>query len=153
MNNMILLLKQLERQGVKLALNDKGQLISQSSKEAVTPAIGATIKAHKDELVRCLAARAAFEAPIEVQGALSGPLSSSQSGLWFIEQYEEASHLYNMPVYFRVKGELDTAALEFAFDHLFARHPSMRTASSRTRRAGGPRRSCPTRPSSCRLRT
>ena len=127
MNNMILLLKQLERQGDKLALNDKGQLISQSSKEAVTPAIGATIKAHKDELVRCLAARAAFEAPIVAEGALQGPLSSSQSGLWFIEQYEEASHLYNMPVYFRVKGELDTAALEFAFDHLFARHPSMRT--------------------------
>ena len=90
MNNMILLLKQLERQGVKLALNDKGQLISQSSKEAVTPAIGATIKAHKDELVRCLAARAAFEAPIVAEGALQGPLSSSQSGLWFIEQYEEA---------------------------------------------------------------
>ncbi|MCH7373884.1 amino acid adenylation domain-containing protein [Aeromonas sp. MR19] len=127
MNNMIALLQQLERQGVKLALNDKGQLISQSSKEAVTPAIGATIKAHKDELVRCLAARAAFEAPIVAQGALQGPLSSSQSGLWFIEQYEEASHLYNMPVYFRVKGDLDTAALEFAFDHLFARHPSMRT--------------------------
>lgn len=113
MNNMILLLKQLERQGVKLALNDKGQLISQSSKEAVTPAIGATIKAHKDELVRCLAARAAFEEPIVAEGARQGPLSSSQSGLWFIEQYEEASHLYNMPVYFRVKGELDTAALEF----------------------------------------
>ncbi|MFM5095772.1 amonabactin biosynthesis non-ribosomal peptide synthetase AmoG [Aeromonas rivipollensis] len=131
MNNMILLLKQLERQGVKLALNDKGQLISQSNKEAVTPAIGATIKAHKDELVRCLAARAAFEAPIlaqpDAEGARQGPLSSSQSGLWFIEQYEEASHLYNMPVYFRVCGELDTAALEFAFDHLFARHPSMRT--------------------------
>ncbi|MDM5129463.1 amonabactin biosynthesis non-ribosomal peptide synthetase AmoG [Aeromonas piscicola] len=127
MNNMITLLKQLERQGVRLALNEKGQLISQSSKEAVTPAIGAQIKAHKDELVRCLAARAAFEAPIVAQGAQSGPLSSSQSGLWFIEQYEEASHLYNMPVYFRVSGELDTAALEFAFDHLFARHPSMRT--------------------------
>ncbi|VFB10602.1 non-ribosomal peptide synthetase [Aeromonas salmonicida] len=135
MNNMITLLKQLERQGVRLALNEKGQLISQSSKEALTPAIGALIKAHKDELVRCLAARAAFEAPIVAQGvqsgplssSQSGPLSSSQSGLWFIEQYEEASHLYNMPVYFRVSGELDTAALEFAFDHLFARHPSMRT--------------------------
>ncbi|MFB0583028.1 amonabactin biosynthesis non-ribosomal peptide synthetase AmoG [Aeromonas salmonicida] len=127
MNNMITLLKQLERQGVRLALNEKGQLISQSSKEALTPAIGAQIKAHKDELVRCLAARGAFEAPIVAQGAQSGPLSSSQSGLWFIEQYEEASHLYNMPVYFRVSGELDTAALEFAFDHLFARHPSMRT--------------------------
>lgn len=127
MNNMITLLKQLERQGVRLALNEKGQLISQSSKEALTPAIGAQIKAHKDELVRCLAARAAFEAPIVAQGVQSGPLSSSQSGLWFIEQYEEASHLYNMPVYFRVIGELDIRALEFAFDHLFARHPSMRT--------------------------
>ncbi|MDM5102945.1 amonabactin biosynthesis non-ribosomal peptide synthetase AmoG [Aeromonas salmonicida] len=127
MNNMITLLKQLERQGVRLALNEKGQLISQSSKEALTPAIGALIKAHKDELVRCLAARAAFEAPIVAQGSQQGPLSSSQSGLWFIEQYEEASHLYNMPVYFRVIGELDTRALEFAFDHLFARHPSMRT--------------------------
>ncbi|UNP90408.1 amonabactin biosynthesis non-ribosomal peptide synthetase AmoG [Aeromonas encheleia] len=127
MNNMIALLRQLERQGVKLALNDKGQLVSQSSKEALTPAIGALIKQHKEALVRCLAARAAFEAPIEGQGALRGPLSSSQSGLWFIEQYEEASHLYNMPVYFRVSGELDTAALEFAFDRLFARHPSMRT--------------------------
>ncbi|HGY0993595.1 TPA: amonabactin biosynthesis non-ribosomal peptide synthetase AmoG [Aeromonas salmonicida subsp. pectinolytica] len=127
MNNMITLLKQLERQGVRLALNEKGQLISQSSKEALTPVIGAQIKAHKDELVRCLAARAAFEAPILAQGSLQGPLSSSQSGLWFIEQYEEASHLYNMPVYFRVRGELDTRALEFAFDHLFARHPSMRT--------------------------
>jgi hypothetical protein len=46
MNNMIPLLKQLERQGVRLALNEKGQLISQSSKEVVTPAIGALLKAH-----------------------------------------------------------------------------------------------------------
>lgn len=127
MNNMIGLLKQLERQGVKLALNEKGQLVSQSSKEALTPAIGALIREHKEALVRCLSARAAFEAPIEAQGLAVGPLSSSQSGLWFIEQYEESSHLYNMPVYFRVRGELDTAALEFAFDSLFARHPSLRT--------------------------
>ncbi|EQC04855.1 non-ribosomal peptide synthetase [Aeromonas salmonicida subsp. pectinolytica 34mel] len=150
---MITLLKQLERQGVRLALNEKGQLISQSSKEAVTPAIGALIKAHKDELVRCLAARAAFEAPIVAQGVQSGPLSSSQSGLWFIEQYEEASHLYNMPVYFRVRGELDTRALEFAFDHLFARTPACAPVSSRTRRAGGPRRYCRTFPSPCLLKT
>ena len=80
MNNMILLLKQLERQGVKLALNDKGQLISQSSKEAVTPAIGATIKAHKDELVRCLAARAAFEAPILAQRGRESKGSGCQKG-------------------------------------------------------------------------
>lgn len=153
MNNMITLLKQLERQGVRLALNEKGQLISQSSKEALTPAIGAQIKAHKDELVRCLAARAAFEAPIVAQGVQSGPLSSSQSGLWFIEQYEEASHLYNMPVYFRVSGELDTAALEFAFDHLFARHPSMRTRFVKDEAGRGRRRYCRTFPSPCLLKT
>ncbi|UYA58815.1 Siderophore biosynthesis non-ribosomal peptide synthetase modules 1 [Pectobacterium sp. F1-1] len=127
MKDIVTLLKQLERQGVRLALNAQGQLISQSSKDAITPEIGRTIKENKDAIVRCLTAQQAFERPITPQNATSGPLSSSQSGLWFIEQYEEQSHLYNMPVYFRLTGTLDVAALEFAFDALAQRHASLRT--------------------------
>ncbi|KHN49490.1 non-ribosomal peptide synthetase [Pectobacterium fontis] len=127
MKDIVTLLKQLERQGVRLALNAQGQLVSQSSKDAITPDIGRTIKENKDAIVRCLTAQQAFERPITPQNATSGPLSSSQSGLWFIEQYEEQSHLYNMPVYFRLTGTLDVAALEFAFDALAQRHASLRT--------------------------
>ncbi|WP_348658689.1 amino acid adenylation domain-containing protein, partial [uncultured Stutzerimonas sp.] len=66
-----------------------------------------------------------------------GPLSSSQSGLWFIEQYEQDSHLYNMPVFFRLTGELDVPALEFAFDALVARHASLRTRFQRSAEGRG----------------
>ncbi|SEE34391.1 non-ribosomal peptide synthetase [Pseudomonas anguilliseptica] len=125
--NIIGLLNQLARQGVQLSLNAQGQLVSQSSKDAITPELGQQIRANRDAIITCLAAANAFAAPIQAQHAESGPLSSSQSGLWFIEQYEESSHLYNMPVYFRLSGELDVPALAFAFDALAQRHGSLRT--------------------------
>ncbi|WP_459782656.1 condensation domain-containing protein, partial [Photobacterium sp. R1] len=53
--------------------------------------------------------------------------SFSQSGLWFIEQYEDNSHLYNMPVHFRLTGKLDVGALEYAFSALAQKHASLRT--------------------------
>lgn len=125
--NIVGLLKHLQRNGVQLALNAQGQLVSQSAREAITAELGELIRRHRDAIVRCLRARQAFEAPIAARGATGGPLSSSQSGLWFIEQYEERSHLYNMPVFFRLRGALDVAALAFAFDALVARHASLRT--------------------------
>lgn len=125
--NIVGLLKHLQRNGVQLALNAQGQLVSQSAREAITAELGELIRSHRDAIVRCLRARQAFEAPIAARGATGGPLSSSQSGLWFIEQYEERSHLYNMPVFFRLRGALDVAALAFAFDALVARHASLRT--------------------------
>ena len=109
--DIIGLLKHLAQQGVQLALNDQQQLVSQSSKEAVTPALGQQIRDNRDAIIECLRAQRAFDAPIAPQHLSVGPLSSSQSGLWFIEQYEQDSHLYNMPVFFRLTGELDVAAL------------------------------------------
>src|SRR5690554_3615805 len=104
-DNIIGLLRQLAGQGVHLALNTQGQLVSQSSQEALTPELGQLIRANRGAIVRCLRARQAFEAPVEPRHAEAGPLSSSQSGLWFIEQYQEHSHLYNMPVFFRLSGD------------------------------------------------
>lgn len=136
-NNIIGLLKQLAQQGVQLALNDQQQLVSQSSKDAITPALGQQIRDNRDAIIDCLRAQRAFHAPITAQHRNVGPLSSSQSGLWFIEQYEQGSHLYNMPVFFRLTGELDIAALEFAFDALVARHASLRTRFQRSAEGRG----------------
>ncbi|MCE2597006.1 amino acid adenylation domain-containing protein [Motilimonas cestriensis] len=127
MTDIISLLTALERQGVRLMLNEQGQLTSQSSKAAMTPAIGQQIKMNKDAIVDCLAAKGRFEQPIKATGQSIGPLSSSQSGLWFIEQYEENSHLYNMPVHFRLTGQLDVAALQYSFNSLVQKHASLRT--------------------------
>ncbi|MEK0364303.1 amino acid adenylation domain-containing protein [Pseudomonas sp. CBC3] len=135
--NIIGLLKHLAQQGVQLALNEQGQLVSQSSKDAVTPALGQQIRDNRDAIIECLRARQSFEAPIAPWHSSAGPLSSSQSGLWFIEQYEQDSQLYNMPVFFRLTGELDVAALAFAFDALVARHASLRTRFQRSAEGRG----------------
>ncbi|WP_046218922.1 non-ribosomal peptide synthetase [Photobacterium halotolerans] len=137
MTDMISFLADLERKGIRLALNEKGQLTSQCSKQALTPEIGQQIRDNKDAIIRCLSARQAYEQPIPVQQAASGPLSFSQSGLWFIEQYEDNSHLYNMPVHFRLTGKLDVGALEYAFSALAQKHASLRTRFIRNSQGKG----------------
>ncbi|MFJ3880270.1 amino acid adenylation domain-containing protein [Streptomyces sp. NPDC090077] len=66
-------------------------------------------------------------------GALSGlpvlgPLSESQSGIWFHGLLAPASTLYLTPWLCRLSGRLDHAALRNAFDVLVRRHEALRTA-------------------------
>ncbi|MBV9774490.1 MAG: amino acid adenylation domain-containing protein, partial [Gemmatimonadetes bacterium] len=55
------------------------------------------------------------------------PLSFGQQRLWFIDQFQPGSPLYNMPFALRVRGVLDEAALERSLDELVRRHETLRT--------------------------
>jgi amino acid adenylation domain-containing protein len=55
------------------------------------------------------------------------PLSLSQQRLWFVDRFESGSTQYNMPTAMRIRGALDTEALQRAFDRLVARHEILRT--------------------------
>ncbi|HYG65887.1 MAG TPA: amino acid adenylation domain-containing protein, partial [Thermoanaerobaculia bacterium] len=59
------------------------------------------------------------------QGPL--PLSFAQQRLWFIDQLEPGSPLYNMPVTLRVEGPLDPAALASCLGEIVRRHEALRT--------------------------
>src|SRR5689334_7808753 len=55
------------------------------------------------------------------------PLSCAQKRLWFLDQLEPNSPLYNMPAVARISGRLDLLALERAVKTIVARHESLRT--------------------------
>ncbi|HEU5379926.1 MAG TPA: amino acid adenylation domain-containing protein [Ktedonobacteraceae bacterium] len=58
------------------------------------------------------------------------PLSFAQQRLWFLEQFEPGTSLYNMPELLQLKGALHYAALQRALDQLVARHEVLRTTFS-----------------------
>jgi hypothetical protein len=56
------------------------------------------------------------------------PLSFSQQRLWFLDQYEPGSPVYNMPSALRLRGGLNVEAMQHALSALVRRHESLRTS-------------------------
>ncbi|KAG0007488.1 hypothetical protein BGZ81_004830, partial [Podila clonocystis] len=63
--------------------------------------------------------------PVSRDGLLE--LSFAQQRLWFLAQMEGVSDIYHVPMALRLRGTLNTPALEKAFNSLFARHESLRS--------------------------
>src|SRR3954465_3120188 len=61
----------------------------------------------------------ALEAPV--------PASSGQRRLWFLEQMEPGSPLYNIPYLVRLSGALNERALDKALGAVVERHEALRT--------------------------
>ena len=55
------------------------------------------------------------------------PVSSGQQRLWFLEQFQPDSPLYNIPVAVRLEGPLDARVLEQAVNQIVCRHEVLRT--------------------------
>jgi tyrocidine synthetase III len=54
-------------------------------------------------------------------------LSPAQRRLWVLSQFEEGNLAYNMPGLYHFEGQIDRAALAYAFGELIDRHESLRT--------------------------
>jgi amino acid adenylation domain-containing protein/non-ribosomal peptide synthase protein (TIGR01720 family) len=104
------------------------------------------IAAVNESLDSDLAVRTVFEAPTVAQlapriaegaGRLEPltvverpdeiPLSFAQNRLWFVDQLQGPSPVYNMPVGLRLRGPLDSDALGAALADVIGRHESLRT--------------------------
>ncbi|HSG39201.1 MAG TPA: amino acid adenylation domain-containing protein, partial [Thermoanaerobaculia bacterium] len=64
-------------------------------------------------------------APAPRAGAL--PLSFAQQRLWFLDQLDPGSPLYNIPLALWVEGDLDTTVLARGLEEVVSRHEALRT--------------------------
>ncbi len=55
------------------------------------------------------------------------PLSFAQQRLWFIDQLDPGTYLYNAPMAIRLHGTLNVVALKRAIEHIVHRHEILRT--------------------------
>src|SRR5438445_2590216 len=60
-------------------------------------------------------------------GSHPAPLSFGQQQLWFFDQLQPGSALYNVPVAMRLSGSLEVPALQKALDSIVVRHEILRT--------------------------
>jgi hypothetical protein len=72
------------------------------------------------------AAQGAAQIPRRADGG-PAPLSFSQQRMWFLEQWEPGGFTHNGARAFRLRGDVDTAALERAFVAMVERHEILRT--------------------------
>ena len=131
MTTTVEFLSQLRSLDLRLWIEGE-QLRYNASNGTLTPALRAEIIRRKTEIVAFLrAARTAASEttpplrPVSRDGAL--PLSFAQQRLWFLEQLEPESALYNMSSAARLSGRLAVAALEQALREVTRRHESLRT--------------------------
>src|SRR5512133_2108297 len=55
------------------------------------------------------------------------PVSFGQQRLWFLEQLEPETPLYNLATLLRIEGEVNVRALERSISTMVARHGALRT--------------------------
>ncbi len=63
----------------------------------------------------------------EVSEVFIFPLSLAQKRLWFMDQLEPGSAMYNIPLAFRLSGSLNVDALRQTVEAIVSRHESLRT--------------------------
>ncbi|MFH6951181.1 amino acid adenylation domain-containing protein [Flavobacterium sp. FlaQc-51] len=128
------LLRKLNELNIKIDLVDE-KLDIQAPKGVMSSDLLEEIKLHKNSLVAFIklhkAKNEAYVFIPQVQLQDSYILSSSQSRLWLLSQFEDGNAAYNMPGVFELKGKIDIFSLQNAFNQLIARHESLRTVFKR----------------------
>ncbi|HED66455.1 MAG TPA: amino acid adenylation domain-containing protein [Planctomycetes bacterium] len=133
------LLARLRSLGVKLWV-DGCELGISAPKGVLDAELVAELRAKKSEILALLAnsaprAAAASEGADEIPAIEPAedrrdalPLSFSQKRLWFLDQLEPKSCVYNMPLAWTLRGTLDVECLERAVARVVERHAVLRTS-------------------------
>jgi len=123
------LLFHLKTRGISLWVDD-GKLRYKGPKGAITEDLRIQIKHNKSQLLDLLNAAMLSKksVPLTSQArAQTLPLSFAQQRLWFLDQWQPNSAVYNISAICRLRGVLHVEALQGALGDLVARQEALRT--------------------------
>lgn len=123
------LISRLRAAGIRLTVTD-GKIRLKAEKGVLTDDLKQEIVAHKREIITLLGGDSSNELPllpISRDEHSELPLSYAQQRLWFLDELEPGTPVYNMPFAIKTKGDLDVDALQAALDNLVKQHESLRT--------------------------
>ena len=132
--NALEALAKLREAGIGISAQD-GKLRLKASKGALSDELRAAITEHKDAILMLLGSGSEPLPQLLPRSGDAGellPLSYAQQRLWFLDELEPGTPLYNMPFALKVKGRLDTAVLQSALNDLALRQESLRTIFTST---------------------
>src|SRR5262245_44348740 len=121
----------LRKLDVRLSVNGQ-RLRVNAPKGVLTDSLRAQIAERRQELLQFLSdyehSGTLIPPPI-LRRATSdpAPLSFAQERLWFLEQLEPGSAVYNICRAFRLTGQLNVAALEASLTEILRRHEILRS--------------------------
>ena len=115
-----------------MRLSAKGERLRVSApKGTLTTTLREQIANHKQEILALLRSGAAtFNANSVIRPVGSNdpsPLSFAQQRLWFLDQFETHSSVFNLCRAFRISGPLHLRALEASLNEILRRHEALRT--------------------------
>ncbi|AJR06620.1 non-ribosomal peptide synthetase [Photobacterium gaetbulicola] len=118
------LLKECHTRGIRFELIDN-KVKLKAPEGTLTPDLVSQLKTYKAEILAGLQKETAgYEQP---NSDGTPALSYNQRRLWFLEQVEESTSQFNLPMALTLKGELDQSALYHALLTVLDRHPVLRT--------------------------
>jgi len=131
MRSVLELIAQLRSLDVKLSV-DGDDLRLAAPPDTITPELRKELSSRKYEIIQFLhqATRPVAASPVPVSFKNrpdSLPLSYSQERLWFLYQLKPDSPVYNVPLVFHLRGELNIPVLERSLGFIIERHEALRT--------------------------
>ncbi|MBS93714.1 MAG: non-ribosomal peptide synthetase [Chromatiales bacterium] len=125
------LIARLREAGIRLRVSD-GKIRLKAEKGALTDELRTEIARYKQDIVALLDKESGKAEPKLKALSRSGPLplSYAQQRLWFLDELEPGTPVYNMPFALRVRGKLNVDALQTALNELVKRHETLRTVFS-----------------------
>ncbi|MEI5640046.1 MULTISPECIES: non-ribosomal peptide synthetase [unclassified Pseudoalteromonas] len=120
----------LANKGIGLSCHN-GQLVLEGSVSELSESEVTLLKHHKQEILALNGARnSVFNIEVIERGeAYTAPMSSHQNSMYLLESLAQQPY-YNLPVAYKITGELDVNKLEQAFVSLIAQHHVLRTVYS-----------------------